>query len=159
MTTSKSLLFGVVGLISGCLIAIVVNAQELPVEPIVPIETLFDPLPVIEEVTPPTDIIIIPDLNQQLTDLSNELETAVLSDDPILIEQKQTDIYMLKGEYEQVKLGGEEKINVYESPDGWGYQLVEKLKDQIIYTGYGPYASEYTKTILIDTIVSSSTTN
>jgi len=159
MTSSKSLLFGVVGLLLGCLIAIFANAQELVTDPIVSIETLLDPLPVIEETVPPTDIIVIPDLNKQLSDLTNELETAVIQDDKLLIEQKQTDIYAITGEYEQIKIGSEEKINVYESPDGWGYQTVEKLPDQIIYTGYGPQADNYTLSVPLSLPTKSTSTS
>jgi len=69
MTSSKSLLFVVLGLLTGCLLAIVVNAQEPVIDLIVPTESLLDAVIPIKEVPPPLDIIIIPNLNEQIADL------------------------------------------------------------------------------------------
>lgn len=46
-------------------------------------------------------------------------------------------------------------INVYESPEGWGYQVVQELPDRIEYIGYGPESENYTYTIDLGSVATS----
>jgi len=61
--------------------------------------------------------------------------------DTIIIEQEK--FFGLENEYLQVK-GADSNVNVYESPDGWGYQVVFIDKLGVQYVGYGPKAEDYT---------------
>jgi len=80
-----------------------------------------------------SDSVVIKKLVKDITKQSNKIE----------IELKQQQIFELQNKYEQVK----DLVNVYESSDGFGYQVVETLKDKIIYTGYGVDSDKYTYTI------------
>lgn len=81
----------------------------------------------------------------------------VLQYDPVTeiasIKEIQDNLFLVEGKYEQVK----DIINVYESPDGWGYQTVQKYSDRVEYTGYGPNAKDYTYIESIPTLSASST--
>lgn len=92
-----------------------------------------------------------PDLSQSVLSLKNK---NILKDEKLLKDAQEI-VFFEKKEYLQVK----DLINVYQSPDGWGYQTVEKLQNKIIYTGYGINAQDYTYTVDISPIdvVASST--
>jgi len=55
--------------------------------------------------------------------------------------------YIEKGEFLQVK----DQVNVYQTPDGWGFQTINFYDSHVEYVGYGQDAKEYT--YIVDTIV------
>lgn len=87
-----------------------------------------------------------PDLSQSVLALK---DTNILNDEKLLKDSQEI-VFFEKKEYLQVK----DMINVYQSPDGWGYQTVEKLQDKIIYTGYGINSKDYTYTVDISAVTS-----
>ncbi len=85
-----------------------------------------------------------PDLSQSVLALKDK---KILKDEKLLKDSQEI-VFFEKKEYLQVK----DMINVYQSPDGWGYQTVEKLQDKIIYTGYGINSKDYTYTVDIPAV-------
>jgi len=75
--------------------------------------------------------------------LQADVKSALITDDPIALEQAQNEYMQYRDEYYQVKTG-DTLINVYQSPEGWGYQTVQTLKDNVQFTGYGAHADDYT---------------
>jgi len=107
-------------------------AQELTVEAEVKDEvSSFDEF---EAVELPSNIIIAPEKN--ISYFKNQLEIADSFEEIAPIQQE---FFEKEGKYLQEK----GKVNIYESPKGWGYQIIEITKDAVIYTGYGINSEDY----------------
>lgn len=93
-----------------------------------------------------------------------------------LLKTEQDALYAKYGEYVQVKEGVSytkdavvseptltsktsttTEVNVYDGPQGKGYQTVTKTATATVYTGYGPEANDRTYTVPFPVIVASST--
>lgn len=55
------------------------------------------------------------------------------------------------------KLPIDTEINVYDGPRGKGYQIINKTDTQIIATGYGPDAADFTYTVDLPVPIASTT--
>ena len=91
-----------------------------------------------------------------LTELQAELESKK--------DSKGRYVQILKGGtpahgkvFNTAKLPPNTYVNVYESPNGTGYQIVTEYPDRIEYIGFGRYAEDYTRTELISPFIASST--
>lgn len=146
----KNFIFFIAGFLASCICFIYLNiasAQEIiindtPLSDVVILDTadtsIKSDLNYIELLKP------APDLSQSVLALKDK---KILKDEKLLKDSQEI-VFFEKNEYLQVK----DLINVYQSPDGWGYQTVEKLQDKIIYIGYGINSKDYTYTVDIPAV-------
>jgi len=75
-----------------------------------------------------------------------------------LLESEQVSYFEKEKEYIQVKKSqtdGSYYVNTFESPYGKGYQVVQIYKDRVEYIGYGPNAKDFTYTVSLVPVASS----
>jgi len=84
-----------------------------------------------------TVILTIP-VHAQILDFTKQSEVLDL-------KIQQATLYENEGRYEQIP----GVVNVYQSPEGWGYQTIAFYSDRVEYVGYGVQSKDYTFTIPI----------
>lgn len=149
--TGKGFIFFFVGILIACLFAVfTAHAQEVIIND-TPLSEVTISVPVSDEVSSGdiSDIansnVVVVTADVIVSDLKSDIDLNTSLD---VIEKTQERIFDLQGEYEQVK----GIVNVYQSSEGFGYQVVEKLQDKLIYTGYGVNAENYTYIVDISSL-------
>jgi len=105
--------------------------------------------------------IVFPAFAQISVDNSISTSTILTTKQLDFIKLQQDSFFQRNATYQQVlesdNLGY--VINVYESPKGFGYQIVYDTPTKQQYTGFGPLSSDYTFSIPFTTKISSSSFN
>lgn len=99
-----------------------------------------------------TDFNVIPS-PIEIVSVSEALLQSVENNDIEALNNTQEVYFEANDQYKQIP----GIINVYETPDGWGYQVENHLSDRIEFIGYGTNAEAYTYTIDFPPVIATST--